>query len=125
VRPRFLADESCDQSIVRRLRAAGFDVESVSEQQARSVDGELIARAHGEARVLITEDKDFGWLVYVSHRASAGVILVRYPGQHRASLAGDVLNAIESRVDELAGSFLVLSPGQIRVGRLPGAGDSA
>jgi predicted nuclease of predicted toxin-antitoxin system len=63
---RFLADESCDFAVVRALRAEGYDVLAVSEVTQRSDDRELIDQAHGERRILLTEDKDFGWLVYVS-----------------------------------------------------------
>ena len=60
---RFLADESCDFCIVRDLRAQGYDVLALSEVTQRSDDRELIEQAHREERVLLTEDKDFGWLV--------------------------------------------------------------
>jgi len=57
---RFLADESCDFSIVRDLRAHGYDVLAVSKVTQRSDDRELIEQAYREKRVLLTEDKDFG-----------------------------------------------------------------
>ncbi len=72
---RFLADESCDFGVVRALRAQGYDVVAASEVTTRSVDRELIEQAYQENRILIAEDKDFGWLVYVSRANSAGVIL--------------------------------------------------
>ena len=71
---RFLADESCDFAVVRALRAEGYDVLAVSEIMHRSDDRELIELARREKRILLTEDKDFGWLVFVSHAGSAGVI---------------------------------------------------
>lgn len=70
---RFLADESCDFVVVRALRGKGYDVLAVSEYRRRSVDSELIEQAHRENRILLTEDKDFGWLVFASHSVSAGV----------------------------------------------------
>ena len=60
---RFLADESCDFAVVRALRAEGYDVLAVSDVMQRSDDRELIEQAHREKRILLTEDKDFGWLV--------------------------------------------------------------
>src|SRR5258707_376205 len=73
---RFLADESCDHAVVRALRAAGHDVTAAAEEGQRTVDSELISRAHAEERVLLTEDKDFGWLVLASRNESAAVILI-------------------------------------------------
>lgn len=59
---RFLADESCDFAVVKSLRALGHDVLAVSEFQQRSVDSELMELGYSDGRILLTEDKDFGWL---------------------------------------------------------------
>lgn len=112
---RFLADESCDFGVVRSLRAAGYDVIAVAELMQRSVDRELIQQASTEQRILLTEDKDFGWLVYVSHEESAGVILIRYPGHARATLPQTLLQLVQTEGKKLSGAFVVVGPGQIRI----------
>lgn len=76
---RFLADESCDFAAVRGLRSHGHDVLAVGEFQQRSVDKDVMELALAENRVLLTEDKDFGWLAFVAHVNSPGVILIRFP----------------------------------------------
>jgi predicted nuclease of predicted toxin-antitoxin system len=116
---RFLADESCDFSVVRSLRDAGYDVLAVAEYMQRSVDRELIEQATAQQRILITEDKDFGWLVYVSHAQSAGVILIRFPGHARNTLAQSVLHLVQTQGEKLLGSFVVVGPGQIRITTRP------
>ena len=112
---RFLADESCDFAVVRALRRAGFDVLAVSEVTTRSDDLQLIKQAAVEDRIVLTEDKDFGWLVYVSHEESAGVILVRFPGQARSLLPEAILNLVHDPSNELTNSFVVVQPGYIRI----------
>lgn len=116
---RFLADESCDFAIVRALRSEGYDVFAVNESESRTNDGELIERAARDGRILLTEDKDFGWLVYVRDANSAGVILVRYPATVRKALASSVLALVQEHADELYGAFTVLQPGQIRFSHKP------
>lgn len=111
---RFLADESCDFTVVRALRAEGFDVLAVGEYMQRSVDSELIEQAHRETRILLTEDKDFGWLVFASHSVSAGVILIRFPGNTRATLARSVLQLVREYATDLSNAFVVVQPGQVR-----------
>jgi predicted nuclease of predicted toxin-antitoxin system len=91
---RFLADESCDFAVVRALRAVGYDVLAVSEVTQRSVDSDIIEQSAREQRILFTEDKDFGWLVFVSRADSAGVILIRFPGNAREALAQLAANQI-------------------------------
>jgi predicted nuclease of predicted toxin-antitoxin system len=76
---RFLADESCDFALVRALCSDGRDVAAVSEFQQRSVDRQIMEMAYNEGRILLTEDKDFGWLAFVGHLDNPGVILIRFP----------------------------------------------
>lgn len=68
----FLADESFDFRLVRALRAAGHSVTSVLETRPEADDATVIRLAAESGRVLLTKDKDFGWLVYVSQSASPG-----------------------------------------------------
>lgn len=112
---RFLADESCDFAVISTLRAVGHDVLSVAEYTSRSDDAELITQAYRERRILITEDKDFGWLVFVSQADSPGVILIRFPGSARASLPRLALQLVADHSAKLPLSFVVLAPGQIRI----------
>ena len=116
---RFLADESCDFAVVRALRADGYDVLAVSEFTRRSDDRRLIEQAYHEQRILLTEDKDFGWLVFVSHADSAGVILLRFPGNARQALVEAVRRLIREQGTRLLGAFVVVQPGYIRIGGRP------
>lgn len=118
---RLLADESCDFAVVRALRAEGYDVFAVSEVMRRSDDRELIVLASREKRVLLTEDKDFGWLVFVSHAGSAGVILIRFPGNTRRTLVEAIGQLVHEQDKRLFGAFVVVQPGHIRISRMPGA----
>ena len=112
---RFLADESCDFAVVRALRSGGHDVLAVSESQSRSVDEELMERAHDTGRILLTEDKDFGWLAFVRHMTSAGVVLIRFPASARSGLAGAITKLVEEHGAKLSGGFVVVRPGSVRI----------
>lgn len=112
---KFLADESCDFAVVRVLRAKGYDVLAISETTSRSVDRALIEQARREQRILLTEDKDFGWLVFVSQVESAGVILIRFPGNARAVLAQTLERFVEEHGSDITNAFVVVQPGQIRI----------
>jgi predicted nuclease of predicted toxin-antitoxin system len=116
---RFLADESCDFGVVRALRSEGYDVFAVSEVMHRSDDRELIDRAYREKRILLTEDKDFGRLVFVSHADSAGVILIRFPGNLRQTLFQTIVQLVQEQGARLLSAFVVVQPGHIRIRRKP------
>jgi predicted nuclease of predicted toxin-antitoxin system len=112
---RFLADESCDFAVVRALRLAGHDVVAVSEFQQRSIDRQLMELAYAEGRILLTEDKDFGWLAFVGQVDNPGVILLRFPATARLDLAASVTRLTAELGPKLIGKFIVLRPGSVRI----------
>ncbi|MBX3347810.1 MAG: DUF5615 family PIN-like protein [Nitrospira sp.] len=113
---RFLADESCDFSVVRALRAAEHDVLAVTELLSGSDDAVVMDVAFREHRILLTEDKDFGQLVYAYSQQSNGVILIRYPSRARKTLAEAVVTLVSRLAADLSRSFIVLTPGRVRIG---------
>ena len=63
---RFLLDVcAASHSMQAALTGLGHDVLSALETMPRATDEELLAVALAERRILITEDKDFGELVFV------------------------------------------------------------
>lgn len=82
-------------------------------------DRSLINQANVERRILLTEDKDFGWLVFVSHEYSAGVLLLRFPGDKRKTMAEAVVRIIREQNEKLLNTFAVVQPGYVRINRKP------
>jgi predicted nuclease of predicted toxin-antitoxin system len=113
-----VADENCDFSLVTELRAAGYDVLAIGEQMAGADDQTVIDFARSERRLLLTEDKDFGQLVFAAAKQHSGVILIRYPVSARSALTAAVLKLLSDNGESLYGRFAVLEPGRVRVSRL-------
>ncbi len=113
---RFLADESCDFRVVRALRGAGHDVMAVIEFAPGADDAAIIDLAVREQRIFLTEDRDFGQLVYAAAKPTAGVILLRFPSAPRANLPALVVDIVAKHEARLAARFVVLQPGRIRFG---------
>lgn len=111
----FLADESCDFAVVRALREGGHDVVAVAEVARGAKDQEIVGLARDGGRVLLTEDKDFGWYVYAAGEGGVGVVLIRFPSGSRRVLGSAVLEAVRSAGDRLLRSFAVIEPGRLRV----------
>jgi len=117
---RFLADESCDFAVVLTLRKDGFDVLNFSESTPRPDDSVAIGLALREERILLTEDKDFGRLVYSHGQETLGVIFLRLPTFARKQISKDVLNLVKREGEKLVGSFVTVQPGRIRISRASG-----
>ena len=113
----FLADESCDFAVVRALRAAHHDVLAVVELLPGAEDTLVIREACERGRVLLTEDRDFGRLVFAGNRETSGVIYLRYPATARGAMAWAVVDFVSRHCGGLVGNFVVLQPGRSRVSR--------
>ena len=116
---KFLADESCPGPAIRALREAGHDVIAIAETAAGATDEEVLDRSLIEGRVLITEDRDFGNLVYARGRQSAGVILLRFPNSARQAKPATLLEAIAVLGSRLQSAFTVVEPGRVRISSTP------
>jgi predicted nuclease of predicted toxin-antitoxin system len=117
---RFLADECCDEAVVRALRASGYDVLSVSKITPRAEDSDVIKLAFREKRIVLTEDKDFGQLVYAHGQKALGVIFLRFPTSARKGISKDVLRLVKQQGENLFGCFVTVQPSRIRISRTPG-----
>jgi predicted nuclease of predicted toxin-antitoxin system len=88
---RWLADECVAAPLVTTLRSLGQDVLYVAEAAAGLDDADVIALALHERRILLTEDKDFGDLVFRRERRVPGVVLMRVASEHTRSRRRDWL----------------------------------
>jgi predicted nuclease of predicted toxin-antitoxin system len=114
---RFLVDESCDFAVVRALRSAGHNVAAIVERARGTPDEAVTDMAVREGRILITEDTDFGRLVYAHAHPSGGVIMIRFPAGVRGDLGTQVVRFVDLYGGSLIGSFAVLQPGRARISR--------
>jgi predicted nuclease of predicted toxin-antitoxin system len=111
----FLADECCDAAMVSALRNDGHDVLYAVESLRGMTDDDLLARALSERRVLLTEDKDFGELVYRLRRPAYGIVLLRFDVADRALKVPRLRDLLRYQATRLGGAFVVLESDKIRV----------
>lgn len=112
---KFLLD-MCAAS--RRLRdalaAQGHDVLSALERNPRATDEELLALAMEERRILVTEDKDFGELVFV--RRLPHSCIARFVGMTVAEKVTAMRELIEQHADAMReGSLIVVTQRRVRM----------
>ena len=115
---KFLADENVEKPIVDMLRDYGHDVLYISEFMKRSIDEQLFEQANLEFRILLTNDKDFGELVYLQGKNSIGIILMRFISERSATKTKFMSHLINNFSDRLIGHFTVISEAKIRFRKL-------
>jgi predicted nuclease of predicted toxin-antitoxin system len=110
-----VADECVPEAIIARLRTDGHTVPSVRETSGGAADPDVLAIAVNLQAVLLTQDKDFGELVFRLRMNHCGIVLIRLAGMTFAERAELVANVIAKHQAELAGAFTVISPNGVRI----------
>jgi predicted nuclease of predicted toxin-antitoxin system len=111
---RWLADECIAASLVKFLRHAGHDVLYVTEHASGSDDIEIVEKAAREDRLLLTEDKDFGDLVFRRGRIAPGIVLMRIAAENPRLIEERLIAAIDRYGERLFGLYLVVEEGRFR-----------
>jgi predicted nuclease of predicted toxin-antitoxin system len=110
----WLADECVAAPLVDWLRSAGHDVLYVAESAAGLSDADVIALASHERRLLLTEDKDFGDLVFRRGHPVPGIVLIRAGLNNSRFQIIRLSAAIEQYRERLFGHYVVIEEGRFR-----------
>jgi predicted nuclease of predicted toxin-antitoxin system len=110
----WLADECVDAGLVGRLRDAAQNVSYIAEMSAAASDAEVLRRAQAEARLLLTEDKGFGDLVFRSELPAPGVVLLRIDQEKHLLKWNRLESAIAKFGVTLFGRYLVIEEARFR-----------
>ncbi len=111
---RFLVDESTGQAVTAYLRRAGHDVMAVAESLPQADDITVLQLAARESRILITNDKDFGDLVYRSGLSHHGIILLRLNDESPSHRVAMLQTVIEHHAAQLPDTFVIVTERHIR-----------
>lgn len=96
---RFVVDESADARLAVHLTQLGHDVTLIAQGYRPGLpDTEVLAIAYREERILITDDRDFGKLVFRYQDPHASVIYFR--------LSTTLLDVRIARIDVVLTDYL-------------------
>jgi predicted nuclease of predicted toxin-antitoxin system len=112
---RFLVDECTGPAVAQWLHQQNHDVISVFDEIKGADDQEVIQKACEQNRILITNDKDFGELVYRDKKPHKGVILLRLEDERAANKIAVLRHLLEKYEKSLSGHFIVVTETTIRI----------
>ena len=116
---KFLADESVEKPVVDWLRGQDVDVKYVTEITPSINDEEVIRLANNEERILITNDKDFGELVFHQSKIVLGILLIRATNERASNKIRLIREVLKKARNKLAGCFVVVNEAGIRIKKIP------
>lgn len=112
---RILADENIEGEIVAALRQSGHAVTDIKEISPGAEDPNVLEIATDLDSILLTNDKDFGELIYRDRLISNGVILLRFGKLEIAEKLELLLGVLEERENEMNGAFTVITTTGVRI----------
>ena len=114
IRVKFLVDESLGKRFSDVLNREGYASLFVGDLMRSAPDEDVLASAENEDLILMTDDKDFGELVFRQKKSTKGAILFRV----RTTDPEKLLGMAKSELGKAKGKFIVIEVGQIRVREL-------
>jgi predicted nuclease of predicted toxin-antitoxin system len=114
---KFLLDQCTDARLLSYLNQLGHDATQIRRTYPQSIpDPEILSIAQQEQRILITDDRDFGELVFRLTLPHAGVIFLRLGTYVPLSLKIERLAYVLTHYADQLDEFIVVTKTRVRVG---------
>ena len=91
-----IIDQNVDQFVINYLNRSGYDILSISKSYPGITEREIIELAKTNKGFVITEDKDFGELIFAHQIKGCSVIFIR----HTKSKYQAMLNQLDQILDK-------------------------
>ena len=114
---RFVVDECIGSKAAQWMRDENYEVFSVFDEARGMLDDEILAKAFSENWILITNDKDFGEMVFRERREHHGVIFLRLEDERAANKIEVLRRLLESYAEQLPEEFVVATETKVRFAR--------
>ena len=109
-----IVDENIHGAILLSLQENGFEVFSIINECSGIDDFEIILKAQGENRIILTEDKDFGEWVFAHHIKNISVVFLRYHHKETDEMKNIVVDLFSKNKNQLYNKFTTVTTKKIR-----------
>ncbi len=112
---RFIVDECTGPKVARWLKSLGHDIFSVYDEARGADDQTIIDKADEENFILITNDKDFGELIFKFNKKHKGVVLLRLEDERPENKIKVLSRLLESYSDKIENNFTVVTEKNVKI----------
>jgi len=112
---KFLAEVNVEKPLVDYLSKQGYDIKWVPDYNCEMPDEGLLQLANEEKRIFITNDKDFGDLIFLQKKLSVGTILFPVKGQKTEEKIKLMKKILMGYRDKLLNHYIVITKAKIRI----------
>jgi len=115
---KLLLDESVEYRLLAYLQHVGHDVTAIgADYPAGLKDHAVLAIAKSEQRILLTNDRDFGELIFRQHLSHSGVLFFRLKGATLQMKLHRLSEVLTQYADQLH-HFLVITQQRVRIRKI-------
>ncbi len=118
---RYLVDECLGLLFVTKLRDLGHDVEWVRDTSQGIPDEMVLDRSVRDNRVLLTEDFDYGDLIFARGHKAIGVVILQlsdFPGSWE-DVASEAVGRVVVKQSSFLGNLTILGRTRMKCWILP------
>lgn len=112
-----IADENIPLPIIESLKQNNIDTTSIFDDYRGVSDIEIIELAQNPLKIILTEDKDFGDLLFAYNQKQVSVILLRYHYSELETITSILIKFLLNHTIEKH-SFVVITTKSIRIRKL-------
>ena len=112
---RFLVDECTGPKVAEWLRDENHEVFSVFDEARGATDNDILTKAFSENWILITNDKDFGEMVFRERRTHHGVVFMRLEDERSANKIEVLRRLLKGYAEKLPEGFVVVTETKVRL----------
>ena len=113
-----ITDENIDQFLINHLQTQKYEVFSIRKHHPGISDREVIKIAKSKKGLLITEDKDFGELVFSHNIKDCSVILLRYDKSDFEQVKKNLLKIVDIYYKNPGHFFITITKKKTRIRNL-------
>jgi len=114
---RFLVDECTGTRVSSWLAQQGYEVHCIYGEARGASDDEILKKAYAENWILVTNDKDFGELIYRTRRVHHGIIFLRLTDERSTAKIESLRLLLDRYADRLPEAFVVVTESKVRFGK--------
>jgi predicted nuclease of predicted toxin-antitoxin system len=111
---RFLVDECTGPAVAEWLRNENHEVFSVFDLAQGLPDNDILAKALTENWILITNDKDFGEMIFRERRKHQGVFFLRLHDERSANKIDVLRHLLDNYSEKLPNQFVTATETKVR-----------
>lgn len=111
---RFLVDECAGPAVAEWLRGQGHEVFSVFDEAKGITDIEVLDKAVAGEWVLITNDKDFGEMIFRERREHCGIVFLRLDDERSANKIEVLRHLLGSYSEKMPDRFVTVTETKVR-----------